>query len=231
MTKQKTPDDGFFGPEKGSVLSGAPEDADIDVGLLSPDEQRAMRKKAEALRKLLGESKLAKYKIEVMFDNRKTTRGAFPGGVVIWRSGSVLSGGGDEILYPCPDDLCTGLIGSENIAPISKSCYCDKCKRVWKQSDLKEIRLYYLDPAKWSLVLARTFLRLGCQADIYMKWAGDERIQDRARAEQARNRGGEELYAARRARKEPVMYELHKLIKDVNAGASIEARMRALITG
>jgi len=219
----------FFGPDEAGVLDDSQNAGDIKIDQLSPEEQKAITEKAEALRKLLGHKDLAKYKVEVLFDRKKTTRGAFPGAMTVWRSGSVLSGGGDEILYPCPDERCMGYIGGEHIAPISKTAYCVTCKRVWRQADLQEIRLFKLSPAKWAFVLAREFIRAECQADIYMKTSGDESIRKQTQAAQVREGGGEKLFKARDAR-EPVMYSLKDIIKDASAGASIEARMRALIT-
>jgi hypothetical protein len=224
----------FFGPDDGAPVLNDPRNVDIrdiEDELLDEVEQRAIKERARILNDLFGDNNLARYKIEVLFDRRKTsTGGAFPGGVVIWRSGSVLSGGGDELLYPCPDQKCKGVIGPEGIAPISQSCFCKSCSRVWRQSDLRELSFYNLDPSKWALVLTQLFLRLECAADVYMKWTGNEDIRSRTRMEQAGNRGGEELYAARRVR-EPVMYRCKDIVKDVNAGSSIESRMRALITG
>lgn len=219
----------FFGPDEAGVLEDSKNANDVRIDQLSPEEQKAITEKAEALRALLGSKDLAKYKIEVLFDRRKTTRGAFPGGMVVWRSGSVLSGGGDELLYPCPDDHCSGYIGSESIAAISQTAYCRKCSRVWRQSDLREIRLFNFDPAKWAYVIAREFIRSECQADIYMKTAGSESLRKQAEVAQVREGGGENLFKARDAR-QPVMYSLKDIIKDASAGASIEARMRALIT-
>jgi hypothetical protein len=219
----------FFGPDQAGVLDDSKNAADIDLDSLSAEEQKAITEKAEALRKLLGQKDLAKFKIEVLFDRRKTTRGAFPGAMTVWRSGSVLSGGGDEILYPCPNARCRGYIGGEHIAPISQTAYCVTCESIWKQRDLQEIRMFKLDPAKWAYVLAREFIRAECQADIYMKTAGNESLKERTAQAQAREGGGEKLFAARDAR-QPVMYSLKDIIKDASAGASIEARMRALIT-
>ncbi len=219
--------DKFYAPGEGAgVLEENINPADIHLDQLSPDDQKALVEKATALQQLLGDPKLAKYKIEVMFDKRKTTRNAFPGAMVVFESGSVLSGGGDEIVYPCPDDHCSGYIGSKFIAPMSKSAFCLKCKRPWKQSDLREARFFNLDPSKWAFVIAREFIRTGCLADVYMKTMGSEDLRKRALIQKP---GGENLAAARGDRNF-VMYQLKNILQDVNAGSSIEARMRALIT-
>lgn len=205
--------------------------ADVQIDQLSAEEQRNLKKRAQMLRKLLGDKRLAEHKIEVLFNHDRTNRGlAYGGSVVVWRSGSVLSGGGDELLYPCPAPKCNGYIGSEMIAAMSQTAYCVECKRVWKQRDLKEATYYSLDASRWAYVLAREFLRTQCKSDVYMKWGGGEKLRKRAMAEQSGQKGGEELFAARDAR-QPVMYSLPDIIKDVNAGSSIESRMRALITG
>jgi len=217
----------FFGAETAGTTDESKSGEDVDVSLLSPEDRQALVNKADALRKLLGDKKLAKYKIEVLFEKRKTTRGAFPGAMTVWRSGSVLSGGGDEILYPCPGK-CKGYIGAENIAPMSRTAFCTECSNVWKQNDLMELRIFNLTPAKWAFVIAREFIRTGCRADVYMKLSGLD-LRKSAVVEQAKERRGESLFEARDSR-EPVIYSLQDIIKDTNAGASIESRMRALIT-
>jgi hypothetical protein len=221
--------DDFYGPGEAGTLLNSKNAADVRIDELSPEEQRAIVEKAQALRELLGQKDLAKYKIEVLFDRRKTTRGSFPGAMTVWRSGSVLGGGGDEILYPCPDTACQGYIGAEHIAPMSRTAFCMTCHRIWNQGDLTEIRFFRLDPAKWAYVIAREFIRAECRADVYMKTAGSESLRQRTEVAQHSAGAGEQLFAARDAR-QPVMYSLKDIIKDASAGASIEARMRALIT-
>jgi hypothetical protein len=218
----------FYGPEDGAGTGKDSVDANtVDVTKLSPDDLRAIEEKAEALRALLDSKDLAKFKIEVMFDKRKTSRGgAYPGGLVVWRSGSAMSGGGDDILYPCPDDKCRGYIGAECLVPSTRTAFCKTCNRAWKQSELHEIRLFKLDADKWAFVLAREFLRTGCLADVYMKIVGSD-IRHRPAEETMPS--GEQL-ASTRGNRDYVMYTLKNIVQDVNAGSSIEARMKALLT-
>lgn len=220
-------DRAFYAPGEGAgVLEESINPSAVRLDQLSAADQKALVEKATALQQLLGDPKLAKYKIEVLFDRRKTTRGPFPGAMVVFESGSVLSGGGDEIVYPCPDDRCKGYISSKFIAPMSQSAFCVACKKPWRTKDLKEARFFVLDPSKWAFVIAREFVRTGCVADIYMKTAKVEDLRKRALIQKP---GGENLAAARGDR-DFVMYQLKNILTDVNAGSSIEARVRALIT-
>jgi len=218
----------FFGPKQAGVLDDSVNASDLDIDSLNEVERDALQRRVGALQKLLETGQLATYKIEVVFGHKKTNRGAFPGALVVFNSGSAMSGGGDDLLYPCPDTRCNGYISHEYLAPQSKTAYCKVCKRVWKQSDLKELRMFILTPDKWASVLAREVIRACCLADVFMKTSQID-IRDAARTEMFGHRGGEEMYAARDSRGY-VMYTFASIIKDVNAGGSLEARLKSMIT-
>jgi hypothetical protein len=77
-------------------------------------------------------------------------------------------------------------------------------------------------------VIAREYVRLGHDADIYLK-SHPVDIRSKALLEQMKERRGEELVSARGSRV-PVMYPLNRLLKDLAAGADLEKRFLAFIT-
>ncbi len=202
---------------------------------LTAEEAEDVEKRLKALSLVLDaeDEYQATFKIEVVFDKRKTNRGAFPGSVVLFRVGSGLAGEGDEVLYPCPSrDLtgqpCAGIIEPTAISAMLGLAICPKCQQKWKRDELKEVTAYYLPPEKWAHVIAREFFRLSCDADISMKIA-ERDLRQGSRMELAAQRGGEALYQARSSRR-TITYRLVDIIKDVNAGAEVEKRIRAYIT-
>lgn len=199
---------------------------------LTQVDQDALKARILELKRLLDqeEERREKYKIEVVFDKRKTTRAAFPGSVIVLRSGSAMSGDGDEIVYPCPnkDTKCPGIIPPENISTLLDIAYCDVCGINHPREELSDFTFYRLEPAKWAYVLAREFYRCGCNASFYMKTAGED-LREHSRSELARPQRGDALRTARKSRG-AVMYELYRIIQDISTGADLEKQLKALIT-
>lgn len=182
-------------------------------------------KRAEAMRSLVSEDKeiLAKHKIEVHFEKGRTDRNAFAGILVVFRTG-VLSGGGDEILYPCPDDKCFGYIAFGDRTHTGETV-CPKCHKVWKENQLNEIRGYKKDVNGWSEVIAKTFRALDNHADIFLKTHfGD--LRGAAIKETLRERRGDDLYDARK--RIVLRYSLDAIIRDT-VSSSLESRIKGLL--
>lgn len=217
----------FFGPAEQKQL-----DELRATGVLPPmseEEAERVRNKITALQQLLGKDDVAKYKIELMFNDDRSSLGVpFPGVMVVWHNGSGLGGGGDELLYPCPDSHCKGYIGIDNIAVQSQTAFCPECRMVWQQSHLSEIRAYNLPEQLWAEIIAAEFLRMNCNADIYMKVA---RGRLRKGVEDTSDKEGgyvaEALYAGRK--KDAVIYTMRSIMKDVSSGASIQSRILAFL--
>lgn len=202
----------------------APE---VRVEDLPPDEQETLRKKKEALDKFFASEIVAKYKIEVQFGKGRSVHTHFPGSLHCYRSGSALSGGGDEILYPCPDNKCPGYIEPEHVAP--QFAFCPVCQQRWDRiQDMQEGRMFRLDHSKWAEVILRAFTRLGHNADVYLK-SHPEDIRDKALLEQMKQCRGEEYAKAHRQRVY-VMYSLSRIIKDAHAGKDLYKLFLALVT-
>jgi hypothetical protein len=218
-------------PEEQKLLQSSPLSVDELTKPLTPEEKIAVERKRQALNELLSEDKIlkAKYKIELHVGKDRSSRGekAFPGSLTVFTSGAALSGGGDTILYPCPDDRCPGFIPMELISSTMEIAGCPKCKQIWKQRELKEMRLFILPVQKWAYVLARYFIRLNHHADLYLKEHPKD-IRSATRSERERDRGGTELRMARSSVK-PVIYTLDRIYKDLANGAEIESRFRAFL--
>jgi len=194
---------------------------------LSPEEAEVLRRKMEATKKFFeGNKKItATYKIEIQFGRGRSREKAFPGSLHIYRSGSVLAGGGDEILYQCPDNSCSGIILPEHMG--GAVAVCPQCHQSWnRDKDLSDTRLFRLPYDKWAEVIHRMFWRLGGDADVYLKTHGAD-IRDASLREQARQRMGEDYLKART--RIAVMYPLENIMKDKHAGADLMSRFKALV--
>lgn len=169
-------------------------------------------KRAEAMQSLVSQDTemLAKYKIELHFDKgRRTDRDVFPGIVLVWKTG-VLSGGGDEIMYPCPDDKCLGYIGFDSRTHTGETI-CPTCQRGWRENELREVRGYKRDVNGWAHIVTALFRRLDNSADVYLKThEGD--IRKASIKETLQERRGDDLYDARR--KVVLRYALDAILKD-----------------
>lgn len=207
------------------------EDNDLDAApQLTDEEQFTLKKRMEALDKLLAEAKKAKYKIELMFGREYKANQPYPGAISLWESGTKLHGGGDTKVYECPGRTlkvsdCTGLI------PDASQGYgylvCPNCKKVWKGEQVHGERLARLTTHGWAVLLYRFYVRLGHNADIYVKRPRRD-IRRAAGGEQQKQMGGELLASARK--REMFIYPLKNIIKDVNAGADPITRFKALLS-
>ena len=194
---------------------------------LPPEEQEALAKKKEALDKFFADKIVAKYKIEVQLGKGRSINNHFAGSVHVYRSGSALAGGGDEVLYPCPDDKCTGYIEPEHVTPAH--AICPVCMRKWDRiEDMNEGRLYRLTHQKWAEVILRTFGKLGHNADIYLK-SHPEDIRAKSLLEQMKQRMGEEYLKNYRSRVY-VMYPLERIVKDAHAGKDLYKLFLSFVT-
>lgn len=218
----------FFGPKQQQLLDKARADPNYLIQELTPEELTTVERKRKAMAELFKiEKVIATYKIEVNFGKDRSTSGHFPGSIIVFRSGSAFDGGGDEPLFPCPDDRCPGFIPPNLVSSMLRLAVCPKCRRQFKQSELYEMKLFRLTAQDWAKVLARYFIRLGSDADIYMKTHPID-IRVRTHNELARFRGGSTINAAR-AKRVRVLYSLHSIYKDLSNGAELESRLRAFL--
>lgn len=222
-------DNQFFGVEEFKELEQRRERDGYVAPVLSDVEKAAIERKREAIAAAFGptDELIATYKIELNFEKGRSIHKPFAGSLVVWRSGSALSGGGDEIMYPCPNDSCMGFIPPELISSVAQKAGCPKCQALWHQSELMEMRLFRLAVQHWATVVARYFVRLNSDADIYIKTHLLD-IRSQTLKEQMRDRGGTELLAARQERI-PVIYPLNRIFQDLANGADLEKRFRTFL--
>lgn len=221
----------FHGSTESADLYKSHDQHDIQ---LSDDEARAVGERLKALKKFFGEKISARYKIEIQFGKARSTWKPFHGAMSLYLSGSKLNGGGDEKLYLCPRNDCSGIIlpierfveetkGGKAIARVP----CPACQTMWAENDLVGELLFNLTPKDWALAVLKMFARLEHNADIYLKYHRDD-IRYQASLELARHSGGELLSKARKSRGLHI-YPLKNIIKDTGAGAQLYERFLAFI--
>ena len=96
---------------------------------LSADDAAAVEARSQSLQKLFADRPLhALFKIEVHFGKGRSSIKPFAGAVLLYRSGTKLHGGGDELVYQCWEDSCLGVVMPE---AIGKGWQCADCGIAW----------------------------------------------------------------------------------------------------
>lgn len=208
------------------------QDNPIDAApVLSDEDKYAIKKRIEALDKLLAADKKAKYKIEVFFSRKRTSHsGPYAGAISLWESGTKFHGGGDTKLYECPGKV-RGVNDCAGFIPDPSNGYgflvCPSCQQVWKGELVYGEVLLKLSTSAWAEVLLRYFVRLGHNADIYMKHPIED-IRAASHLEQEKQWMGEKLTKARTATRTAI-YPLRNIIKDTSSGADLLGRFHAFL--
>jgi hypothetical protein len=193
-------------------------------------EEVAEKNKETPLEQIIGVGETGKYKIEVQFGADRTSSGvAFTGLIIYWMNGSEFSGGGDAIVYPCPDNECTGLIDSNYIAVASETAMCQKCLKVWKMDALCDVHAYKRTPSGWAALVAEKFNNIGGDADLYLKHTKGKNLHKSVQATLEKEGGyvAEALFRSRK--KNAVLYKMKQLHKDASNGSTIESRVLAFL--
>lgn len=230
---------------------------DISVQPLSADDLvsvgRPRPKLTEADIKAIQEEQKdkARYKIEVMFSRHRSSflNKPSPLMLLIWESGKRLHGGGDQKMYWCGYEDCSKPITSDDFAymhvvcrhcqrelfldPEAKAAHVRSLRREGRRSDGLDAlpyvvgeKLANLTPPKLAELLERTWYALDGQADIYVKYSPyeirydklHETTSDMDRLEKAR------------VQRQPLIYTLRSIRKDLANGADLRARFLAMIT-
>ena len=174
----------------------------------------------------------ARFKLEVIFHDDRSMHQAYLGTIVAWASlGAHAHGGGDESVYFCPAILGHG---RQCFTPIDMRlvqgdvAVCPDCKTATKPKDLIGQVTARLRTQQWVELLTRMFFRLGSDADIRIgHFHGD--LRQAAEANLRENKHGEVLDRMYNDRAW-VIYPLKEIMKDVHSGATIESRIRALLS-
>lgn len=194
----------------------------------------------------------AKYKIEVMFSKHRSSLAHKPSPLMltIWESGKKYHGGGDQKMYWCGYDDCDMPLSSDHFA--AYHCVCPSCnrelflddqskaqhraylKREGKNpSDMDRIpviageKLANLIPSKLAELLEKTWRRLEGDADIYLKYSPFEIRYDPVHEPDSKVI---DLLDKARIQRQPVIYPLKNIMKDIHAGADLRKRFLAMIT-
>jgi hypothetical protein len=208
-----------------------------DVTRISPEEAENLKKRQEALDKLLEEKNLAKYKLEVMFSHRHTSRAPTAGTVTWWESGTKLHGGGDAKLYLCDNSVPGSRYegrGCGKFIPDSANglsfIVCPHCQMMWKPEYLVGEIFYKLPLQKWAEVLHNWYMRMEGKADIYVKY-GRMSVRDAQLKETEKKLQGELLTKARSIEQRSMyIYPLKNIIRDTSNGADLRSRILAFLS-
>lgn len=235
-----------FGPENSlrrqAELLDKENRGEVTTVTMSGEELEALNKQIRAMDKLLQEEVKAKYKLEIQFGKGRTSRGQpFPGIMSAWLSGSKFHGGGDEKIFECPNPSCGAWIlpdqitqrtivqkiNGREVEEFKSISICGECGNIWSSEQTTGERLYKLTEQDWAYAILRMFKRLSMDADLYLKFHPTD-IRYQSMMEMARNRGGEEIYKARKNRGLHI-YPLRNIITDTKHGADLYKRIRAFI--
>jgi len=216
-------------PEAREIKYG--EDNSIDKApTISEEEELSLKNRMAAMDKLLSDKGFAKYKLEVMFERKRSTTAPTFGILSFWESGTKLHGGGDTRIY-----LCAGKASKRNdceaFIPDASTGYghlvCPQCRIVWKGPEVTGEIGARLSMQNWANLLYKYFIRMEGNADIYLKYPKHD-IRALAAAEQEKQLGGEELAKLRRDQQKCI-YPLRNIIRDAAAGADTLAKFYAFL--
>lgn len=207
------------------------QDNSIDVApTLTAEEEEILKKRMAAMDKLLADKDLAKYKIEIMFERKRSAQNPTFGIMSFWESGSRLHGGGDTRIYICAGKS-TKKADCDAFIPDSSAGYghlmCPNCRNVWKGGEVTGEIGARLTMQNWAVALHKYFMKLNGNADIYMKYPKHD-IRKIAAMEQDKHLGGEQL-AKMRKEQQRCIYPLRNIIKDVSMGSDIMAKFYAFL--
>jgi hypothetical protein len=215
----------------------------------SPEEQEKMARKIQAA--LKSEEIKAKYKVELQFGKNRSISTLKPsvGVMLIWESGKRFHGGGDQQMYWCGFDDCQFPMSTDNfgfyhvVCPTcnrenfldkpSKDDHILEARRMGKNTaSFKGMpivfgeRYFNLTPPKIADLIEKVWRRLGCNADIYIKYHPSD-IRYRAMFETAKTQ--DDLEKARRLRG-LLIYPLARILKDTSTGAEARKQFLKLVT-
>lgn len=196
---------------------------------------------------------IAAYKIDVIFSRKRSSLPHIPNMcvVTIWESGRHFHGGGDQKMFWCGYPDCQMPISSDLF--LSAHCVCPKCNRENFRDPLaRQQHVEYLDrenqprngierlpcisgekfakltPPNLALLLYKTWHQLDGDADIRLIYSSQELRFDPLH-DGIKTKVIDRLDKARRCR-EPVIYTVAAIRKDLAAGADLVKRLIALVT-
>jgi len=193
----------------------------------------------------------AKYKIEVIFSRHRSSLAYKPSPcmILIWESGKRFHGGGDQKMYWCGYNDCGKPMSSDNFAYMHVVCpHCQK--ELFLDPDAKKShvdavhqqrgdtskfknmplvvgeRMANLTPPKLAELLEKLWHQLDGDADIYLKYSPYE-IRYDPKEESTKTMDNLDKV---RIQRQPLIYTLKNILKDIGTGAGLRNRIQAMIT-
>ena len=230
---------GIVGPDGQSILPAGL--SDVSAGADSIVLKEHVQKKIdEALNSAEGLGGVkAKFKLEVAFDSTFTTRKPANGLISVWTNGGFNHGGGDEVVYFCHVVITKDGISKTCSNPLElkwihkTAAICPECKQAIDPKELAGQIFARLDLKQWAWLLSRVWLKLDSNADIRRGFLRGKirSVHDRIMKKESVS-AGDDLEALRQERNNAwAIYPLANILKDTNAGADLEKRIRAFLTG
>lgn len=167
----------------------------------------------------------AKYKIEIIFGEGRTTMGPNPIVMKVWESGKRLNGGGDELAFWCLNEDgsqgCGKIITAQHIK--NGIGFCPHCKMGVNARLIADGRVGVWSTKNLAAVLEQVFRKdLDSDADIYLKYhKTDPRFIAMMKAEGP---------AVAQRLKGMHIYPLKNILRDTAHGASLSGRFFAFLT-
>lgn len=207
----------------------------VEAPQLSQEEREAVQKRIEALSKLLAEEKKAKYKIEILFTSSRNLHGITTGIISLWESGRKFHGGGDAKIFICPGkqlgkNQCEGVIPDvgEGIGHL----VCPACGLAWQGPEVIGEFICKFPMQKWVDIVLYFYVKLGHNADIYVKHAREDIRAAALAAPPKGKKDGKvaEKLTANRQKRVLYIYPLENIIKDTANGADLQKRFHSFLT-
>lgn len=193
----------------------------------------------------------SKYKIEVMFGKQRSSLAYRPSpcALIIWESGRRLHGGGDQKMYWCGYPDCAKPLSSDNFGYMH--AVCPICKREQfldldaKQAHIRSLKkenrrsdgierlpivvgekYVNLTPPNLAELIVKTWYELNMEADVYLKYSPNE-IRYDPKNESTKTIDNLDKV---RVQRQPLIYALRAIRKDLAAGADLKAMITGMIT-
>lgn len=222
---------GYVKPDGTSTAlpEGVYDMAQLGLNNLDPE----LEKKISALVNLEPDKETkASFKLEIFFRSGARHNVPVRGILCAWTNGGFLNGGGDQIVYFCPQQQLTDPTRT-CLEPIDVqfqaggNVVCTKCERVSKTKVLVGQIIAEQEMYRWAAMATRFFHILKCSADLRVSIERGS-IREASVKELERERGGE-AYAKVEEAREWITYPLASLIRDTASGATLESRIRAFL--